>query len=217
MLSPRSHNFISYAGSICFYIYFSNISLASVLLFRDNYLKKTGLILWILHFARRCVETCLLFKFSKKVVPIDDSITEFVYYWAFASWIAHSCPSDSAQPDMLSTLGVTIWFIAEVLNCFCHFKLAMNNDKKKRLRGFPLFSSITMPHYLFEITSWIGFNTALRWRSTSGILFMLVGGFIMLCWAIEKHSEYAASTKHTPLFFGIDLRPPKTIVKALAK
>ena len=75
-----------------------------------------------------------------------------------------------------------------------------------------------MPHYLFEITSWIGYNILLKWKSLPSIIFMLVGAFIMTCWPIDRHESYKIkSIKHTPIFPFIDVRPPKTIVKALAK
>ena len=42
---------------------------------------------------------------------------------------------------------------------------------------------------------------------------MLVGAFIMTCWAIDRHESYKIkSIKHTPIFPFIDVRPPKTIV-----
>ena len=55
-------------------------------------------------------------------------------------------------------------------------------------------------------------------KSLTSILFMLVGAFIMTCWAIDRHESYKIkSIKHTPIFPYIDIRPPETLVKALAK
>ena len=231
MLSPRVHNFISYAGAICCYIYFlkDRNNVISQIISNDININNYNIyhfasLLWVLHFTRRCLETIFVFNFSDKSVPIDDSITEFIYYWALASWIAYSLPVfDDAS--VVNMYGVGLWFFAEILNCYCHFKLAAANSnrkekkqKRRRLVGFPLFSTVTMPHYLFEITSWMGFNVLLEWKSLPSILFMLVGAFIMTCWAIDRHESYKIkSIKHTPIFPYIDIRPPETLVKALAK
>ena len=146
----------------------------------------------MLHFARRCLETVFLFKFSNKVVPLADSVTEFIYYWVFAAWISKTIPNYGSGASA-SRFGITVWAVAELLNFVCHVKLAMNaNNKKNRVAGFPLFSFVTMPHYFFEILSWVGFNMTLNWQCLASISFMCVGALIMVCWAIQKHEAYGS-------------------------
>ena len=78
MLSPRLHNFVSYAGAALCFLSFSK---------HPTVFGSTACTLWVLHFARRCLETVFLFNFSSKVVPLADSVTEFIYYWVFAAWL----------------------------------------------------------------------------------------------------------------------------------
>ena len=106
-----------------------------------------------------------------------------------------------------------------LFNFVCHVKLAMNaSNKKSRLAGFPLFSYVTMPHYFFEVLSWVGFNMTLSWQCLAREVFMCVGALIMTCWAVQKHEAYGSrETPHTPIFPLIDIRPPRAVVDALAK
>jgi very-long-chain enoyl-CoA reductase len=209
MLSPRLHNFVSYAGAALCFLSFSK---------HPTVFGSTACTLWVLHFARRCLETVFLFKFSSKVVPLADSVTEFIYYWAFAAWISTSIPTN-VDDASASTVGITVWALAELFNFVCHVKLAMNaSNKKSRLAGFPLFSYVTMPHYFFEVLSWVGFNMTLSWQCLASEVFMCVGALIMTCWAVQKHEAYGSrETPHTPIFPLIDIRPPRAVVDALAK
>ena len=209
MLSPRLHNFVSYAGAAICFVYFAK---------HPRVFGSVASTLWVLHFARRCLETVFLFKFSNKVVPLADSVTEFIYYWVFAAWISKTIPNYGSGASA-SRFGITVWAVAELLNFVCHVKLVMNaNNKNNRVAGFPLFSFVTMPHYFFEILSWVGFNVTLNWQCLASISFMCVGALIMVCWAIQKHEAYGSrKATHTPIFPLIDIRPPRAVIEALAK
>ena len=122
MLSPRLHNFVSYAGAAICFVYFAK---------HPRVFGSVASTLWVLHFARRCLETVFLFKFSNKVVPLADSVTEFIYYWVFAAWISKTIPIYGSGASA-SRFGITVWAMAELLNFVCHVKLAMNANKKKK-------------------------------------------------------------------------------------
>lgn len=107
----------------------------------------------------------------------------------------------------------------EFANWECHCTLAAL-DRSKPKRRVPdgkrfLFSTVTAPHYFFEIMSWVGFNLATG-GTRAGWLFNGVGALIMLCWAVQKHERHP-SLKHTPLVPFVDVRPPGFLVAALAK
>jgi hypothetical protein len=60
-----------------------------------------------------------------------------------------------------------------------------------------------------------------------GLTFAFTGGVIMTCWAIERHEEYEIGDgkkgklggvrRTTPIFPGVDLRPPRFLVDSLRR
>ena len=53
-------------------------------------------------------------RFGEAVVPLADSVQEFVYYWAFAAWVATTLSSSRPHPwpplHILSqVLGAVMW------------------------------------------------------------------------------------------------------------
>lgn len=210
MLSPKLHNTISYAGAALIY-----------LVARNSFNVSIPAAMWMTHFIRRTLESFLLFNYSEAVVPIADSIQEFLYYWLFAWWI---CASVDTVPmttvgSIQVILGELIWFIGEYCNFSCHSTLAAISTKKKPKKriesGDYLFSHVSCPHYFFEMLSWFGFNIATGF-SVAGCLFMMVGGTIMTCWAVQKHEKYPQGGR-TPVFPFVDIRPPRVLIDALAK
>eukprot|EP01052_Picozoa_sp_SAG31_P032049 SAG31_NODE_3471_length_4234_cov_2.458525_1_plen_221_part_00 len=220
MLTPRQHNFVSYFGALLVMVATSSDS-------------GVGYCLWVLHFARRTLETVLLFDFSAASVPAADSAQEFAYYWVFGAWVSWALRLQEAGGSEIRVgVGVVLWAVMEVCNCVCHWTLAKLANKKERdsfgRRPFIaaekplLFSHVTCPHYLFEIASWVGFNIATH-NTLPGLLFMTVGATIMSCWAVQRHEQYRSAhgatypAHRTPLVPGLDVRPPQLLVEALAR
>eukprot|EP00466_Bigelowiella_natans_P003750 jgi/Bigna1/86794/estExt_fgenesh1_pg.C_140011 len=221
MLSPRTHNFVSYAGAAAVLALLWPYSKSSAS-------KSVGFVMWVAHFARRALETVFVFHFSGSIVPVADSAQEFAYYWLFAAWISQSISRVapiSEQPRMAQILhlaGVAIWATSQYANHCCHRSLARNKDKSRRVSsGGYLFDIVTCPHYFFEILSWVGFNLATHF-TVPGVLFASAGSVIMTCWAAQKHQRYqsvksTASTRHTAIFPFVDFKPPHWLVDSLAK
>ena len=224
-LSPILHNFVSYAGASAVF---------AMALPTGASAASAGALMWHAHFLRRALETCFLFRFSGTTVALEDSAMEFVYYWGFAVWIASSAPgwpSTSAGGGnggaWRVVLGLALWGVSEYFNFRCHVALARNpkhsgpGGKRQRVdkRHGCLFGSVTSPHYLFEMCSWMGFNVATG-AALPGLVFMALGALIMTCYAIVRHEaaqHISPSNNHTPVFpFGIDVRPPKPVIEALA-
>ena len=177
-------------------------------------------VMWNVHFVRRAIESLVLFRFSAPFVNVIDSVTEFAYYWIFAALIALYASAESVG-ESVSTAGALVWIIGECCNCCCHHTLASapRGTKPKRARisrGRFLFDRVTCPHYFFEIVSWIGFNIASGF-SIPGTLFMTAGAIIMTSYAIQTHENAPKTTKHTPLFPFLDIRPPAFVSDALAR
>jgi very-long-chain enoyl-CoA reductase len=149
--------------------------------------------LWVLHFARRTYESARVHRYSKPRIGAGDYLTEYVYYWGFAAWIAWSVTAAShREPNVaLQSLGLVVFLVAERGNARAHRmlrELRLEGSADKRIpRGF-LFDRVSCPHYFFEILSWVGFNLATG--TLAGAAFMLVGAGILAAWAHTRHVAY---------------------------
>lgn len=169
-------------------------------------------VCWVLHFARRTAEAAYLHRFSQPAVPWDDTVTEYLYYFGFAYWIACwlvCADSASVEWSSVNDAGAVLWLVAEVGNCVCHVQLARLRPADvdvagKRVVCLPTggcFSllSVSFPHYLCEILSWVGWNLLVGlpalpgpslWSSDpvaaaapfGGVAFAAVGACIMAGW-----------------------------------
>lgn len=152
-----------------------------------------GAALWTAHFVRRSLESALVHRYSKPRIGPGDYLTEYVYYWGFAAWIAWTLTSATHQAPApgLQALGLVVFIAAEVGNARAHVMLrelrSPNGNEKQIPRGF-LFEWLSCPHYFCEISSWVGFN--LVTGTLGGVCFMLVGAGILGAWAHTRHTAY---------------------------
>ena len=216
MFSPQIHNTLSYLGAIIFFHLPLPFSFPSL-----------PCILWCLHFLRRTLETQYLFKFSPHPIPPLDSILEFSYYWLFSYLISKSVYNSPPPPITYSLiLPLTLWSLSECLNHICHRILSSVPRFGIKVRPrCSFFNYVSCPHYLFEIIGWCSFY-ALSGYPVWGLTFLFTGGIIMTCWAIERHEEYeigegkkgkVGGVRATPIFPGVDLRPPRFLVDSLRR
>jgi hypothetical protein len=199
MLTKAQNNVISYSGAIAVHLatisYFGR-SPSSFLYSIDSPLgSHLSCAAWLLHFARRALESAFLEKHSLLKVPLPDSLGEFAYYWIFAAWFAFSiATSRQLLPSPVSpTLAFCGWTLAEFANFYTHLILSRTLPKNGRrvLPQSPLFCVVCCPHYLAEILSWTFF--VLCCPSFAGIVFTAAGTVIMTGYALERHRKYAAS------------------------
>jgi very-long-chain enoyl-CoA reductase len=189
-MRPRVHNVLSYTVTLLVFW--------AVLVFRTREvsLSSQALLaaaLWSAHFIRRTLESALVHRYSKPRIGPGDYLTEYVYYWGFAAWIAWSvtAPTQRAPALALQALGLAIFVAAEAGNAQAHRMLRdlrpLGSRDKRIPRGF-LFEWVSCPHYLCEILSWVGFNVATQ--TLAGLSFMLVGAGILGAWAHTRHAAY---------------------------
>jgi very-long-chain enoyl-CoA reductase len=149
--------------------------------------------MWCFHFARRAAESAWVHRYGKAAVPVGDVVTEYVYYWGFATWNAFALTGAVAGAQLLwlSALGVVVFAVAELGNARAHRLLRdlRPAGSKQRVipRGF-LFERVSCPHYLFEILSWVGF--ALVTQTWAAAAFAVVGSGILASWARTRHLAY---------------------------
>ena len=163
-MQPRAHNMLSYGGAVvALLLAFSSPAIAGEATGSPH--NRVALVLWVVHFARRCAETLWLFEFGGADVPAADCVGEYAYYWGFAAAIAAALASPAAVPasPVQTAVGVAVWCAAEAANHACHRTLARRAATKGAggrkacvPAGEPfLFSRVACPHYTFEVGSWI--------------------------------------------------------------
>jgi steroid 5-alpha reductase family enzyme len=90
------------------------------------------------------------------------------------------------------TLGLVLFVLGEVGNTWAHLKLrALKDANLTNRRRFPrggLFELVSCPHYLFEITTWVGFALITQVLGSWG--FLTLGACILGYYASARHQAY---------------------------
>ncbi len=156
---------------------------------------------WIFHFTRRTAEALFVHRYSGRPVPPLDYLVEYLYYWGFGYWIARGLNASTASLNAstaseatthLFILGLSIFVLGEAGNAWAHQKLralrtSFGSSERKLPRG-GAFELVACPHYLFEITSWVGF--AVMTRVTGAFVFLGLGAAILATYARTRHLAY---------------------------
>lgn len=110
------------------------------------------LVLWDIHFIKRCLEVFFVHKYGKKHVPFFESFGEQVVYLGFAAGCGYtmhaSFSATSASvlrwgnpPIAVKAVFACLFLLGVLGNGICHWLLAHNDRKKVRLFVFISFSS----------------------------------------------------------------------------
>jgi very-long-chain enoyl-CoA reductase len=193
-MPPRLHNVVSYSVALLVFVGTalglhlhdpSSAPVAGVPLLAGA--------LWCVHFARRSFESAFVHRYSRKQISAGDFVTEYVYYWGFAYWNAHSLFQSGYQAPALPWLvaGVSLFVLAELGNTWAHLKLRALRRQGTTERQIPrggLFEWLSCPHYSCEILSWLGF--ALTVETWAALGFAALGAAILAFWARTRHLAY---------------------------
>lgn len=191
-MTPRAHNVTSYTGALVVLPAVVAARSATEGLAFTAWQVALPVTLWCAHFARRALEALRLHRYSKPTFPLTDALIEYVYYWGFAVWIGWTlgaAPSVPLAPH--PWLGAAVFATGELGNHRCHRMLAALRPAAGGERPIPhgfLFEWVSCPHYLFEITSWVGFALVAPRYATFG--FLLLGSVILCAWAWQRHRDY---------------------------
>lgn len=151
-------------------------------------------VLFLLHFVKRELETFFVHKFSRPTMPLMNIVKNSVYYWSFAAVIGYALchPQYTAPTHGLENIAAAAWALFELGNLLVHLQLGgMRKEEGETTRNVPkgpLFSLVSCPNYTFEVLGWaafsLGTNLAMSW------VFTLVGLAQMTDWALKKHKGY---------------------------
>ncbi|KAG2491148.1 hypothetical protein HYH03_010589 [Edaphochlamys debaryana] len=159
---------------------------------------------WVLHYAKRIVETFTIHKFGHATMPIANLFRNCAYYWGFAAYVSYfvNHPLYTAPNETVSKAALGLALLMQAGNLRSHIILsnlrAPGEKDYKIPRGF-LFNLVTCANYTFEIWGWILYSIAVQ--SIPAFLFAAVGAGQMTQWAIAKHARLRKT------FDGKDGRP----------
>jgi very-long-chain enoyl-CoA reductase len=184
-MTPRIHNVVSYLVAA--------LVLPATTLFVYGMPSATAALAlgaWVVHFMRRTAESLWVHRYGKAAFPWSDALIEYVYYWGFGVWIAFELPATPGF-DALTAVGCVVFVLAEAGNARAHRHLRALREADPKARSIPrgfLFEWVSCPHYLCEISTWLGFS--LIARSWAAGAFALVGSAILTAWATQRHRAY---------------------------
>lgn len=148
----------------------------------------------MVHFARRTAEALFVHRYSGRPIPPADYLVEYLYYWGFAYWIARGLNASTGSPSdgVFLAVGLAIFLVGESGNAWAHQKLrALRSSSGSTERKIPsggAFELVACPHYLFEITTWVGF--AVMTRVIGAYAFLGLGAAILATYARTRHVAY---------------------------
>jgi very-long-chain enoyl-CoA reductase len=199
-MRPRTHNLLSYSVALLLFVVVIIARFART----GDWLSSLpslstpallAVLMWCFHFARRTAESAWVHRYGKPQVPLGDVLVEYLYYWGFAVWIAVSLTPEGGQEQQqvtgVTVLGAVVFVVAELGNARAHRMLRDLRPPGSNVRVIPrgfLFERVSSPHYLFEISSWLGF--ALVTQTWAACAFLVVGAGILGSWARARHVAY---------------------------
>ncbi|PKI84959.1 Tsc13p [Malassezia vespertilionis] len=167
------------------------------------------LLLCMLHFLKRELETIFVHRFSHATMPLFNIFKNSTHYWILsgvliAVGVYSPFHGEEAllglwrkSPTFLATC-VIVWVLAEFGNLQTHIILMRLRPPGTRVRNIPrggLFEMVSCPNYFYEVLSWVA--VTVMTMSFAALLFTLVSAAQMTVWAIKKHKAYRSEFQGT--------------------
>lgn len=162
-----------------------------------SYLQTLSLILVLIHFSKRELETLIIHRFSAATMPAFNIFKNSTHYWLLsganmAYWIyLPSAPAARESDPYITYAGLALFAIGELGNLNAHLTLRNLRSTGGTERGIPKglgFDLVTCPNYMFETMAWVGISLV-SW-SLSTVLFAVVASVQMGIWAKKKEGRY---------------------------
>ncbi|WFD05792.1 very-long-chain enoyl-CoA reductase [Malassezia vespertilionis] len=177
--------------------------------FTVSIVQKLTLLLCMLHFLKRELETIFVHRFSHATMPLFNIFKNSTHYWILsgvliAVGVYSPFHGEEAllglwrkSPTFLATC-VIVWVLAEFGNLQTHIILMRLRPPGTRVRNIPrggLFEMVSCPNYFYEVLSWVA--VTVMTMSFAALLFTLVSAAQMTVWAIKKHKAYRSEFQGT--------------------
>ncbi|KAF2655918.1 hypothetical protein K491DRAFT_704316 [Lophiostoma macrostomum CBS 122681] len=160
-------------------------------------LQKLTMIMVVLHFVKRELETLFVHRFSLATMPFRNIFKNSAHYWILsgfnmAYWIyAPTSPTARPANPPLLYLGIAHYVVGELGNLYSHLVLKNLRKPGGTERGIPQglgFNVVTCPNYMFEIMAWVGV-LMVSWN-LSTLLFIVVSTAQLGAWGKKKERRY---------------------------
>jgi very-long-chain enoyl-CoA reductase len=154
--------------------------------------------LWIIHYAKRLLESLFLHSFSSDTMPLMNVFKNSAYYWGAGLLLGYYSQYATIVWSHDTMVVVMLWSMCQFGNGYCHWYLAnLRSDKTSREHILPtnfLFRRVVCPNYTFEILGWalfalLGYNTSNSYFIVRTI-FCCAGAGQMFTWAKGKKRRY---------------------------
>lgn len=131
--------------------------------FAARYLDKATPIQWALflaiefHFVKRCLEVLFIHRYSGSI-ELRSVYAIAIFYSFITGYAAYLHNQTITRVDSLFEVGMGLFLVGEAVN-FWHHKLLADlrkDTKKYRIPQGGLFAFVSCPHYLGELTAWLG-------------------------------------------------------------
>jgi len=193
-----SHGISSRLGMfLLYFIPLIVMNLCSLLFLEQLSFVQASIILAInLHFAKRCLEVLFLHKYSG---PINwpTVIQIAIAYSGAAAMLAFLNRNPLPAPDALFWIGVLLFSVGQFFNFYHHKLLAdlRSVDTSYAIPKGGLFDWVTAPHYLMELSAWLGIAFMSR-HFAAYLIFAWTCSYLFARaartheWYLEKFADY---------------------------
>lgn len=154
-------------------------------------------LLMIIHFVKREVETLFVHRFGNATMPFSNIFKNSFHYWILSgvvlAWAFYS-PSAAQSDQTIPTtayIGLALFALGEIGNLYIHLVLRNLRPAGTTKRAIPQglgFDWVTCPNYMYETLAWIGVLVVSR--NWAVVLFIVVGVVQMRAWAWKKEFRY---------------------------
>ncbi|KAI3625483.1 hypothetical protein CBS9595_000844 [Malassezia furfur] len=170
--------------------------------FQMSSLQEITLILVLIHFIKRELETIFVHRFSNATMPLFNIFKNSAHYWLLSGVLlavgvyspyhgAKAVRRTYSDDPKFLTFMVALWTLAELGNLHSHLILRWLRPAGTRVRKIPyggLFGLVSCPNYFFEVLAWAVITVMTT--SAAALLFTIVSAAQMTIWAIKKHKAY---------------------------
>ncbi|ODV90717.1 hypothetical protein CANCADRAFT_148049 [Tortispora caseinolytica NRRL Y-17796] len=194
----RTVFYIEYIGPLVIHplIYFFSKQIYGVD-FEHTKEQKIALIMAILHYLKRELETMFVHKFSASTMPFRNVFKNSFHYWVIGglslAYFVYSPAASTYTPysdSALKSISV-FWLFCELSNLANHISLSNLRPKGTNVRKIPKgygFNLVSCPNYFFESLGWAAY--AVLTKSVIAWLFFAISTAQMYIWAVKKHRRY---------------------------
>lgn len=162
---------------------------------------------YLIHYAKRLLETIFVHRFSHATMPISNLFKNCIYYWGFTAYVAYHVnhPLFTSPSVAQVYAGLAGFIISELGNFSIHINLRNLRPAGTSVRKIPvpdsnpltfLFNYVSCPNYTYEYLAWFSFSVMTQ--CIPAFLFALAGGYQMTMWALGKHRNYKKEFKDYP-------------------